>query len=236
VPWAGTSYIPEASLFGVATSRGNVWAVGSGQLILSTVDTARDTAPPVTSDDGDRLWHASDVTTNLAAVDVGGEGVARTQYRVDGSPWKDWTGAGITVQAEADHSADGEHKLYYRSTDKAGNTEFPQLCVMRIDTRKPKTASYGDVTVRTGGSARITYKVSDKAPCGSMATVTITIRDAAGAVVDTVALGEQNIGAKLKASFACTLAAGSYTYRVTAVDAAGNPQAAAGTGTLVVRE
>ena len=232
VPYAGTSTVSEAALFGVAASQGSVWAVGAGQLILSTKDASGDTAAPVTSDDGDRLWHSSAVTTHLSAVDVAGS-VMSTQYRVDGGSWKAYA-AGVTVAAKADHSADGEHRVEYRSTDNAGHVEFPQLCVARIDTRKPKTVAYGEVTVTSGAKARIGYQVTDASPCAGTATVTITVRDAAGAVVDSLALGEQSTGKRLTATYVCSLAAGSYTYRVTATDAAGNPQSQSGSGALTV--
>ncbi len=94
--------------------------------------------------------------------------------------------------------------------------------------------AYGTVTVASGGTAKIAYKIADAKPNGGTATVTITVRDAAGTTVDTLALGEQEIGKKLSAAYACTLAAGSYTYRVTAVDAAGNRQSWAASGTLLV--
>ena len=236
VPDAGTSHVAEAALFGVAASRGHVWAVGAGQLILSTLDTSADTAAPVTCDDGDRLWHNAAVTTHLTATDAGGSGVKVTQYRIDGGRWQTLTAAGVTVKAPSDHSADGDHTISYRSTDKAGNTEFPQLCTVHIDTRPPKTVAYGKVTVARGSTAKIAYKITDAQPNGGTATVTITVRDAAGTTVDTLVLGEQEIGKKLRAAYACALAPGSYTYRVTATDAAGNAQSSAGSGTLVVTD
>ena len=159
-----------------------------------------------------------------------------TQYRIDGGRWQTLTAAGVTVKAPSDHSADGDHTISYRSTDKAGNTEFPQLCTVHIDTRPPKTVAYGKVTVARGSTAKIAYKITDAQPNGGTATVTITVRDAAGTTVDTLVLGEQEIGKKLRAAYACALAPGSYTYRVTATDAAGNAQSSAGSGTLVVTD
>lgn len=234
VPYAGTSYVPEPTLLGVAESRGNVWAVGSGQLILSTLNAKKDTAPPVTSDDGDRRWHRDAAPVHLTASDLGGEGVKRTQYRVDGGPWKTYR-AGILVRPKADHSADGEHRVTYRSLDRAGNLEFPQHCIVRIDTRRPKTFAYGEVMTTSGASARILYRLTDARPCAGMATVTIVIQDSSRATVKRLALGEQKTGTKLAANYTCSLPAGSYTYRVTATDAAGNRQSRTGGGELLVR-
>jgi PKD repeat protein/glucose/arabinose dehydrogenase/type 1 glutamine amidotransferase len=56
------------------------------------------------------------VTVALAATDQGGTGVARTEYRVDGGPFRGYSQP-IRV------TSNGEHTIDYRSTDGAGNTE-----------------------------------------------------------------------------------------------------------------
>ncbi len=107
------------------------------------------------------------------------------------------------------HSADGAHTLEYSSSDVAGNAEYPQLCTVRIDTRKPKTITYGKPTVTRKGTAKIAYRVTDASPCAGTAVVTISVRSSAGLVVDSLDAGEQKTGKKLTASYSYTLAAGA---------------------------
>lgn len=211
----------------------DLWAVGADQVILSTVDTASDTVSPLTSDDGDRLWHNSAVTTHLFAADAG-SGVASTEYRVDTGSWQTYS-EGITVDAPADHSADGAHRIEYRSTDEAGNVEFTDLCTVHIDTCAPTTSAGGTVRVHRGSIAKLPFAVTDAAPNGGKATVAILVRDAAGKVVKRLRLSGQRVNISLTASFRCRLPIGAYSYEVTATDAAGNQQSSAGTGKLVVR-
>lgn len=56
------------------------------------------------------------VTVTLAATDEGGTGVARTEYRIDGGPFRGYTQP-IRV------ASNGQHTIEYRSVDGAGNTE-----------------------------------------------------------------------------------------------------------------
>ena len=215
-------------------SSGNVWAVGADQLILSTLDTVADTAPPLTSDDGDRRWHNSAVTTHFCADDPGGTGVATSEYGFDSGPWQPILGGSVTVDAPGDHSADGTHEIAYRSTDNAGNVEFPRLCAVRIDTRRPLTRSGGMVTVLRGKVARLRYRVTDAKPNGGTAGVTITVRGRGGTTVKTLRLRARAVNTWLTARYRCRLALGTYTYVVKAIDAAGNKQSAIGRGRLVV--
>lgn len=212
----------------------NLWAVGADQLILSTVDTAKDTAPPLTSDDGDRLWHNRAVTTHLFAADAGGCGVATTEYRVDGGGWLTYSG-GVVVNAPSNHAADGDHAIEYRSTDKADNTEFTELCTVHIDTRRPTILAGVTVRIRRGSRAKLPFQVGEKAPNGGTATVTIAIRNSANKVVKRLRLTQQRVNTSRIASFRCRLSVGTYRYTVRATDAAGNRQSSVATGVLVVR-
>ncbi len=242
--WRDTgAFLPSAALgqmFGgpvlraAATVGGNLWAVGADQTIISTVGTAEDVNPPLTTDDGDRLWHNTAVTTRLYASDPGGSGVASTHYRLDGGEWQPITPAGVTVQAPSDHSADGEHRIEYRSTDLAGNTEFVELCSVHIDTRQPVALAGGRVRVRTGKLTRLPFKVTDEQPCGRRGTVTFTILKPNGTVAKRFTRTEQPLNADVVVAYRCRLAPGSYTYEVTARDAAANPQSSSGQGSLTV--
>ena len=236
VPGPGTAPAEVPALYAAATSGGDLWAVGSGQLILSSRDSSSDTAPPVSCDDGDRLWHASAVTTHIISCDPGGTGVVRIQYRIGSGAWRTLSGDSVIIAAPRDHSGDGDHAIRYRAIDAAGNVEYSQVCTVHMDTRKPQTEAGGTVAVRSGSTVKLPYLVKDAAPNGGTATVTITIRDADGTTVDKLALGEEPVNKKLTATYCCALAAGTYSYRVSATDAAGNKQSRAASGRLVVEE
>lgn len=101
-----------------------------------------DTTPPVTTDSYDGLWHNRDVTVTLSAVDDI-SGVAGTEYSTDGVAYVPGTSflvAALTVGS-------GEHIVFYRSTDYAGNAETPKSCVVRIDTQAPSASVSGADTL-----------------------------------------------------------------------------------------
>ena len=101
---------------------------------VPTLDASGDTAAPATVDQhAAPIPSHTPVTVRLLANDVGGSGVASTEYSTDGgTTWR--AGANITVDAPADHSNDGSHTILYRSTDNAGNREATELRVVTIDT------------------------------------------------------------------------------------------------------
>ena len=77
-------------------------------------------------------------------------GQAKTEYRLDDGPWV--AGAALTVPALTDHSSDGVHRVGYRSTDAAGNTEAAKSLTVQIDTTGPATAARKATGRRGGGS------------------------------------------------------------------------------------
>ncbi|MBB3110843.1 type VI protein secretion system component Hcp [Paenibacillus phyllosphaerae] len=56
------------------------------------------------------------LSVTLATADLGGSGVARTEYRINGGTWTSYTGA-FTIEAASTHT------LEWRSIDAAGNSE-----------------------------------------------------------------------------------------------------------------
>jgi hypothetical protein len=93
-----------------------------------------DGSAPTTTDDAPSAWQHNAVTVHLSASDAL-SGVATTQYRIDGAPWK--TGDQAAIGAPSDASNDGAHTVEYRSTDVAGNGETIRGCTVRIDTSAP---------------------------------------------------------------------------------------------------
>jgi surface antigen len=112
---------------------------------------AIDNIPPTTSVIGlDPGWVNHSINLTFSASDnAGGSGVAKTEFKLDEDGWT--TGTACTVPAAADHSADGEHAVSYRSTDAAGNTEATKTAIVRIDTTAP-TGSF----LLAGGAATTT--------------------------------------------------------------------------------
>lgn len=146
------------SLVGLAAvDQTHAWAAGGA--ILSTVDAAGDTAPPTTISEGARGWTRVGTRIALSAHDVGGSGVASTEYSLDGGAWQPYLTV-LEFAAPADHSGDGAHTLSYRSTDAGGLVEPVQSCVVRVDTVRPACKLRPGVIGRDG-VLRIKGRIDD---------------------------------------------------------------------------
>ena len=126
----------------VTAAGDDAWAAG-GQFLTSTRDGAGDSAAPTTIDtSGPASWWRTPVRMELSASDIGGSGLAGTSYRVDGDVvWR--AGSVVEVPAPSDHSNDGVHAVYYRSTDNAGNREQLEALALGIDTSAPPARCTG---------------------------------------------------------------------------------------------
>lgn len=216
------------------------WAVGDDGTILATTTGGipPDSTPPTTTSDADAGWHNADVTVHLSASDgPEGSGIVFTEFSTDnGDTWTE--GTVVTVSAPADHTADGVHAIQYNSKDLAGNLEAPKTCEVNIDTTAPTTSGLKAVTVKRGKTAKFKLSVSDvkgTTPLSPTAALTLTVRNAKGKVVKVASLGTKATNAKITCTWKCTLKSGSYRYSVSAVDAAGNPQASAASQKLTVK-
>ncbi len=212
----------------------HAWAA-SGYEILSTVDATGDTVPPVTLADSDNGWHRTAVTVSLMAADVGGSGLASTEYKLDGAAaWQPYAGP-LDFPAPADHSGDGRHTLLYRSTDNAGHVELAKVAKVDIDTVAPVTRARASL-VGHSGIARFIIRIDDRS-CPSVDNFDIEIRDARGRRVS----GYGSEGDSLRTGRWLTvreelrfLPAGRYRFSVYTHDRAGNKQRKAGSATLIV--
>lgn len=208
-----------------------LWAVGRRSAILALRETPEAT-PPATSDNAPATWSRRAVTLTFAASDAD-SGVARVASRLDGRTWE--LGATRLIAAPADHSNDGIHTVEYFAEDHAGNREVTKSCTVRIDTRRPECKAPYAASVRRNANVTLKYRVNDAGVNAGTAKVTITIKTLAGKKVKTIALGIRKVNATLGHRFRCTLAKGTYTFSVTAVDMAGNTQSKAGVNRLVVK-
>ena len=236
----GTTWQKVAGAEGVtaiaAADPQHVWAFGTGFLV-STVDASGDTAAPATIDqDVGWSWSSKPVTVHLLANDVGGSGVASTDYSTDGGgAWQ--PGADITVTAPADHANDGYHTILYRSTDGAGNREAAETRYVGIDTLGPACSVPRKKTVNAGKQGILFFKAQDAT--SGVARATITLRDGRGRVAKRIVEHAGNWGMDPPPTyfwlrFACQLEPGMYSVQVRAVDYAGNAQVTMGSNWLRV--
>jgi glucose/arabinose dehydrogenase/type 1 glutamine amidotransferase len=103
--------------------------------------TGGDNKAPVTTatvdpeePNGEEGWYTSPVEVTLTADDGEGEGVERTEYRIDNGDWTEYDEP-FTV------GGDGVRTVRYRSVDVAGNEEAPKTLELRIDENAPETTA-----------------------------------------------------------------------------------------------
>ena len=89
----------------------------TGEVTFDVIAAVDDTAPvtTATTDPADPNG-TKPVTVTLAATDGGGTGVERTEYRVNGGQWQEYTGPFKRSEPDA-------YVVQYRSVDRANNTE-----------------------------------------------------------------------------------------------------------------
>ena len=229
--WSSTSVTATvpASLAPGATTVTVTPAGGSASNGLAfTVDAPpvpADTTDPVTSASGipGVAWCNYPVTVALAATDeTGGSGVQSISYAVDGGAPVVAEGAAASVLLETS----GMHTVAFFAKDVAGNVEATQSVTVNLDLSKPRPQAPRSATARQKRTATLRYRIVDAAPNGGAATVTIVVKNSRGKTVKRLELGSRPVNKALKATFACGLRPGDYRFRVSATDAAGNPQAA----------
>jgi len=107
---------------------------GFGNNTTKSFTVLQDYMPPITSDDYDEAWHASDFTITLTAID-NESGVAETYYRINDGPIRAVSTYGqprITTES-------ANNTLEYWSVDKASNEELPHkiLTGIKLDKTVP---------------------------------------------------------------------------------------------------
>jgi len=167
------SYIgnPVYSHFVYVTENGSRVVLGHGSgkvyfwdLSFEPIAGSEDSVAPVTVDDYDGLWHASDFYINLSATDDGA-GVASTYYRVNGGP---------TMSVALDgqpliHVEGADNTLEYWSVDNASNEEWPHhlLTGIKLDVTDPiadagpdQSVPYGSVVELNGSLSSDNFGIS----------------------------------------------------------------------------
>jgi hypothetical protein len=160
------------------------------------VTTATPSGPP-----GPAGWYTAPLTVTIAAYDPApGSGLAFTEYSLDGTTWAAYT-APVTV------GDDGTATLWYRSTDRAGNTENAKSLVLKIDQTPP--------VITVASPLPIGYLQSDTLDIGFTAADAVSGIASVTAVLDGTAVAD---GGSVDLS---GLAVGEHTFAVTAADTAG---------------
>jgi hypothetical protein len=201
---------------------------GGGTSGARTLTLAADTTAPVTTIAGaDAEWHNSPVTLTVTASDPGGSGVQKTEWGVAPSGvvpvWSVLTGSSVTVDP-ALLGTQGAQVVSAFSTDNCGNVEAPPVtATVNFCTVGPTTTASAPSSVKRGKTLKLSYRANSITPS---CAITLKILKSSGASAKTVKLGTKPSNTKGTYSFKCNLAKGTYTYKVYAIDAAGNAQSA----------
>lgn len=133
--------------------------------IQQGIDLITDTTAPTTSDDYDGLWHYTDFTITLAAVD-NLSGVAETYYKINDGQTKS-----VKLDGQPHIMTEGaNNKLEYWSIDNAGNEELPHKILTEI--KLDKKAPTGSIKINNDDPYTISTSV----------TLTLTAADATSGV------------------------------------------------------
>jgi photosystem II stability/assembly factor-like uncharacterized protein len=170
-----------------------------------------DMVAPTVGDNADALWHNGDVTVQVNAADLGGSGLAGTQYRPQGSTtWVAATGDAFTVPAPAGGGNDGAHVYEYRALDTVGNASLTGSCTVRIDTTPATCATTGLAPDRLTG-----WSTTDR-------QVTLSADDGAGSRVAAVHYTVDGGGQHTYAGAFTISGLGQHPVTYWSVDKAGN--------------
>ncbi len=162
---------------------------------------------------GQDNWYISPVSINLLSTD-GGSGVARTQYRIDGSAWI--TGTQLTI------GYDGQHLIEYRATDVAGNVEPVRGVTIKVDLTPPVTRISELAPTQPVRTFTIRWQGQDQSGSG-VATYDVQVRAGRGGAWTNLVSGSAATSAAFTGERGQT-----YYVRVRARDVAGNVRAFTG--------
>ena len=187
-----------------------------------------DLHPPVTTLTPDAptmldYWTNKESVVHLKADDGHGAGVASTRLALDGGAEQQWAGADIVTRAPADHSNDAVHTIDVWSVDNVGHQEAQQHHVVAIDTRKPTAKAPYPANCVSRAYVTVKFRIDDAKPCPGKGQVLIRFYDAHRRLAGYVAPRAWFTKGKVASTrFKCPLKRGTYSFKVTAYDGAGN--------------
>jgi len=159
-------------------------------------------------------------------------GLCRVRFSNTQTAWTTWR-TYLESRSWLLSPGDGLKTVSARYRDADGAVATATAGIM-LDTMPPVTRAKKAVA-RRGKLASLPFTVVDARPGGATATVTVVVKDKAGASVLTVSCGTRRVDIPQKATFRCLLPKGVYRYFVYATDAAGNRQSHVGSARLKVR-
>lgn len=203
---------PSALYVAGFTNGAYVGQVAAGGWDIAVLKLSRDEIAPSTGleaapsvPDGANAWYRSIPTITLSRDEPGS-----TYYQWDSTSTPGWIAYSSAISGQ-----EGSHTLYYFSADTADNTETAKSRIFKVDTGLPTTATLaGNVASQT----RIDLAWTESAD-GASGVSHYEVRDAStGAlVVTTAATSYSHTGLPVL---------GQYSYRIVAVDSAGNTSTA----------
>ena len=155
---------------------------------------------------GEAGWYVSSVTLTLHASDAG-SGVSSTFYRIHDASWQEYSGP-VQVPDE------GSHDVEYYSEDIAGNREAIKSTQVRVDVTVPEFTGLSPAGTVTSGRVELAWEAVDAT--SGIARFEVSVDDGPW----------QSVGADRR--FVVTLGDGEHSFRVRAIDVAGNVREAAG--------
>ena len=169
-------------------------------------------------------WSRTPVSVGLLAGDDI-TGVASIEYQIAGGAWTPYT-TPLFI------STQGSTVIGARATDLLGNMGATATAEVLVDGVGPRTAARKSLTARKGKKVTFSVRVTDVSPTALVSVKVFKgkrIKKALKAV--TLATNSWQKAAWKR----CSLAPGKYTWKVYAVDAAGNAQARIGSKKLTVK-
>ena len=205
----------------------NGWAVGTQGTIIHTSDGGGtpDTTPPVTTADlPDGAWITTwNNVVVLTATDAG-VGVWKILYKVDDAA--DWTSSWSPATVTIPTTTQGAHTVQYEALDKGGNTEATKTLHLNVDTVAPKVTGPRNLSARKGRSVTVKFRITDKAPCGTVGNAEIAIFKSKSSgppmPLKIYDLNHKKVNAALSFKFKCKLKKGKYDLEIAGQDQAGN--------------
>ncbi|MFA6394047.1 MAG: alpha/beta fold hydrolase [Patescibacteria group bacterium] len=142
---------------------------------LLTEEERKDLTKPntnisLTGTEGKNGYYVSEVGIELTAEDEN-SGVLKTEYSLDnGQSWIEYQGRFLLVE-------DGEYKIIYSSTDRAGNREAEKEALIRVDKLAPEILILIPEEISHNEKLNIEYLIDDNISGAATNTIAIYLDD-----------------------------------------------------------
>jgi len=142
---------------------------------LLTEEERKDLTKPntnisLTGTEGKNGYYVSDVGIELTAEDEN-SGVLKTEYSLDnGQSWVEYQSRFLLVE-------DGEYKIIYSSTDRAGNREAEKEALIRVDKLAPEILILIPEEISHSEKLNIEYLIDDNISGAATNTIAIYLDD-----------------------------------------------------------